>query len=981
MSGRNAPRSKNGCSTCRRRKVKCGEERPVCKRCCNLRLTCEWGIPVKRGKAHAPVRHLQPAQPRWPTSDVITTTTNGLLPATPSSSCADVTSAILHPHYATTLAALWHRQSPAAPDLTPVSPDVIFPAGWPFPPYQPSPLFRPLSDPGLTCANSLVLTEHDQKYFQYFPSSSVVFYYMKNWQWSSFRYLYEGPATTSRVIMRMILALSASDMHRNGLVVRSPGRPTAEDHGRYHYGMAVKEFRQLLETPKPQVSFVELEMIFATMFLMVAYEWQFGHCVRHLHLHLQGVRSLLETHPELFHIRNVNEVLLAMEAEQPGDTVSRASFISDQFLLWMLYIDVNRRSIGTTDSLYDYVLNADNEALHPDHLYRCARLWSRCFWGKQYPDQEVSDDMENYRGLEFLHVGYTLWHKLWKCLDDTSTYTGDALFTEMMTVRDKYSDLLLTAKFASPGSTRRTLNTIYMAVNNFYAQILFHRRLFDPLRPPSALHRQALTNIIDNAHKQYTADPRLLRRLHWPLLMAIVETDDPIQRDTMSIQAAWESCSKTDTLFILVCSVFCWLIIPAVGLAYSGYSTRSNSIASFYPGLLAVAVCSIQWWMLGYSLAYGEGNGFFGGFSKVFHIGVLADPVGTIPEILFSEFQLIFCATVCAIAIGGACERGRLLPLIPFIFLWCTFIYAPLAHMVWSDNGFLANLGALDFAGGTPVHICSGATATAMSVYLSYPLFRSRRSQIRTPQHLTLHRPHNTLCQLLALIIIWNAWLAFDAGTTLALNFKSVMAACVTNLCASSGALTWASLTYWETGKWSLDSTFLGAIAGLVLITPSAGFIDMSTAMGFGILGAVCGYQALKIKFTKRAKLYRWVDNGDTFATHCLGGFLGTIVTGLFAQRSVAAYDGVTEIAGGCFFDGNWRQLGIQIVEALIGFVWSFGGSYILYALVDCVPGFEVLATDEDVIAGMDKSQMDESLHEAQWAGEEEYHPFEGIRL
>lgn len=137
----------------------------------------------------------------------------------------------------------------------------------------------------------------------------------------------------------------------------------------------------------------------------------------------------------------------------------------------------------------------------------------------------------------------------------------------------------------------------------------------------------------------------------------------------MSVQAAWEACSKTDTLFILVCSVFCWLIIPAVGLAYSGYSTRYNSLASFYPGLLAVAVCSIQWWMLGYSLAYGEGNSVFGGFGKIFHIGVLAEPVGSIPEILFSEFQLIFCATVCAIAIGGACERGRLLPLIPFIFV------------------------------------------------------------------------------------------------------------------------------------------------------------------------------------------------------------------------------------------------------------------------------------------------------------------------
>lgn len=266
--------------------------------------------------------------------------------------------------------------------------------------------------------------------------------------------------------------------------------------------------------------------------------------------------------------------------------------------------------------------------------------------------------------------------------------------------------------------------------------------------------------------------------------------------------------------------------------------------------------------------------------------------------------------------------------------------------MVWSETGFLGSLGVLDFAGGTPVHICSGASATALSVYLSHPLFRSRRSASRTPQHLKLHRPHNSMCQLLALMIIWNAWLAFDAGTTLALNFKSIMTAVVTNICASSGALTWALITYRETGKWSLDSTFMGAIAGLIMITPSAGFIDMTTAFFFGIAGAVICRQALRIKFTKLAVSWRWVDNGDTFATHCIGGLAGTIATGLFARRDVAAYDGATEILGGCFFDGNWNQLGIQILEAVVGFVWSFVGSYALFALIDCVPGFEVLATD-----------------------------------
>jgi len=297
--------------------------------------------------------------------------------------------------------------------------------------------------------------------------------------------------------------------------------------------------------------------------------------------------------------------------------------------------------------------------------------------------------------------------------------------------------------------------------------------------------------------------------------------------------------------------------------------------------------------------------------------------------------------------------------------------------MVWSDNGFLAEMGVLDFAGGTPVHINSGATATALSIYLSYPLFRSRKSTTRTPSHLALHRPHNSMCQLLALVTIWGSWLAFDAGTTLSFNFKSVMALCVTNLCAAAGAMTWALMTYHETRMWSLDSTFMGAIAGLVMITPSAGFIDMTTSFFFGVAGALVCRQALRIKFTKTAQRWKWVDNGDTFATHCVGGFLGTIMTGLFAQKKVAAFDGATEIAGGVFFDGHARQVGVQILEALIGFVWSFSISYLIIALIDCVPGLEVLAEDKDVIMGMDAAQMDESLYEAQWKGEEDYEPFE----
>lgn len=268
--------------------------------------------------------------------------------------------------------------------------------------------------------------------------------------------------------------------------------------------------------------------------------------------------------------------------------------------------------------------------------------------------------------------------------------------------------------------------------------------------------------------------------------------------------------------------------------------------------------------------------------------------------------------------------------------------------MVWSETGFLGQLGVLDFAGGTPVHICSGASATALSVYMSHPAFRSRRSSSRTLLHIKLHRPGNSMSRLIALVVIWNSWLAFDAGTTLRLNFKSIMALCITNLCASGGALTWSGMTYYETGRWSLDSTFLGAISGLVMITPSAGFIDMPIAsLLFGVSGALVCRQALGFKSTDLAKRWRWVDNGDTFATHCVGGVLGTVCTGLFAKKEVAFYDGTTVIDGGVFFDGNVKQVGIQLLEALIGFTWAFVGSFVIVTLIECVPGLEVLAVDE----------------------------------
>jgi hypothetical protein len=219
-------------------------------------------------------------------------------------------------------------------------PEALFPEIWTSTPAAftaPTPLYPSLSGTDIACSNSLMLLEQDQTYFQYFPSSSVVFYYIKSWAWSGFSYLYQGPAASSKVVMRMILALAANDMHRNGLAVRSPGRPTAEDHARYHYGLAVKEFRQLLETREKPLSQPELEIVFASMFLMISYEWQFGQSVQDLQLHLRGVRSLLESHPKLFDGKDVDEVLMFMDTVQP-EAAPQVSFIPEQLLLWIMYV-------------------------------------------------------------------------------------------------------------------------------------------------------------------------------------------------------------------------------------------------------------------------------------------------------------------------------------------------------------------------------------------------------------------------------------------------------------------------------------------------------------------------------------------------------------------------------------------------------------------------------------------------------------------
>ncbi|EED14768.1 conserved hypothetical protein [Talaromyces stipitatus ATCC 10500] len=393
----------------------------------------------------------------------------------------------------------------------------------------------------MTCANALTMTAADLNYFRFFPSSSVVFYYMKPWEWSSLGFLYKGPAATNKIIMRMMLAIAANDMYRQGYFSTSAEKDAARRRGQYHYELAVKEFRQYLEehgtATNNEVQKVERvlestsETILCIMFLMITYEWYFGHSIKHFQLHLEGVRCLLKAHPEIFITRDVTDMILTS-----GIKLNKGlSFIPSQLLLWILYMEISGHSRGLMGSLYDTLLESEHSALHPDYLHQCARIWGRCLWAEEYPDAQILDDMENHRALELLHHSVIIWNKIWQLASGNNrdlSMTPETLYSEIMKFRGLYSDMFITAKYATSLSARRALYTIYFAVCSFETQILYHRRIFFPTsRTLNDIHRQAIANILEMLYKQYSVDPKLIQRMPWSIFMVMIETEDPIHRD------------------------------------------------------------------------------------------------------------------------------------------------------------------------------------------------------------------------------------------------------------------------------------------------------------------------------------------------------------------------------------------------------------------------------------------------------------------
>lgn len=406
-----------------------------------------------------------------------------------------------------------------------------------------------------------------------------------------------------------------------------------------------------------------------------------------------------------------------------------------------------------------------------------------------------------------------------------------------------------------------------------------------------------------------------------------------------------------DIAWIIAAMALVFIMIPGVGYFYSGLLRRKNALSMIWASMLSVAVVSFQWFFWGFSLTFAENGGPFIGTLKYFGLkDVLGQPSGRIPTILFCIYQLMFAAITVALAVGAIAERGRLGPTLVFMFVWSTLVYDPIAYWTWNANGWSAKLGGLDFAGGTPVHISSGTAALAISIYLG------KRRGYGTER--LAYKPHNTSYVVLGTVLLWFGWFGFNGGSALSANLRAIQACIVTNLAASVGGITWMLWDYRLEKKWSAVGFCSGAISGLVAITPGSGFVGSPAAVLFGFLaGTLCNF-ATQLKF-----IFGYDDTLDIFASHAIGGIVGNLLTGIFAQSSIASFDGTTSIPGG-WLDHHYKQLGIQLADSVTGFSWSLVVTTIILWVMHFIPGLRLRASEQAEILGIDDAEMGEFAYD-----------------
>jgi len=400
-----------------------------------------------------------------------------------------------------------------------------------------------------------------------------------------------------------------------------------------------------------------------------------------------------------------------------------------------------------------------------------------------------------------------------------------------------------------------------------------------------------------------------------------------------------------DTAWVLMSTGLVMLMTPGLAFFYGGMVRRKNVLGILMQCFIILCVLSIQWVLFGYSLAFAPGKGFWGGFSWAGLCGVgldvYKDYAPTIPHQAFMIFQAMFAVITPALIIGAFAERMKFSAFLLFTILWATFVYDPIAHWVWGVGGWLKDLGALDFAGGTVVHINAGMGALAAALLLG-----KRKGYQNKPIP-----PHNLPHVVLGTALLWFGWFGFNAGSALAANGLAVSAFVVTNTAAATAGLTWALIEWIHNGKPTIFGTATGVVAGLVAITPAAGFVGPLSAIVIGVFVSIFCY--LMVALVKPTLGYD--DSLDAFGVHGIGGIWGALATGLFATKVINP-DG----ANGLFF-GNPRQLLIQAAAVAVTIVYSFVATLIIAKVVDWVVGLRVGEKDE--IMGLDLTQHNENAY------------------
>ena len=412
--------------------------------------------------------------------------------------------------------------------------------------------------------------------------------------------------------------------------------------------------------------------------------------------------------------------------------------------------------------------------------------------------------------------------------------------------------------------------------------------------------------------------------------------------------------------WIMTATALVMLMTPALGFFYGGLVRKKNLVSTILQCLIIFAVVSIIWAILGYSLVFGKSiNEIIGDLSLVGlnNIGihsvnqVLAPDI---PELLFFAFQLKFAAITPALIIGACAERIKFRSLLIFIVLWSTLIYAPIAHWVWNPNGWLRAFGAIDLAGGIVVHISAGLSALAAALVVG----RRKGCGIPWKEHMKAakkdsaseFKPTNIPYVILGAGLLWFGWFGFNGGSALAANDLAVSALVTTNLAAAAAAVSWMILDWVKKGKPSAVGISIGAVVGLVAITPAAGYVTVTSALIIGFAAGVIS----NLVANWRAGRSRIDDTLDVFACHGVGGIWGSIATGLFAT---AAVNGVS-----CLLFGNAGQLFAQLLAVAVVALFAFFGSYLLLKLVNVFSPLRVSPEAED--AGLDLSEHGEEAYQ-----------------